>query len=260
MSIKDGAFINIIESIKNMMENSPKAEFIENDEYFLFCVGENTTEGHANGIFCFDDQNAEKIFKEAEDYFKNKGFSYTFWIRDKKNEKIEKILLDKGYEPNREPGLPVMAIDRKLNIPNLDSDYKLVQVKTIQEIRDFITVVRNCFSLEENTAQAMFNSSDVLDGKVNKGYLVYYKNRPVSAVQTYKAGGVAGIYWVATEEDMRGRGLGKFITSIGTNEALDLGVDTVVLQASRLGEPVYEKLGYKLIEYYRTYKIKIDEE
>lgn len=248
---------NLKASIKNIAENSPKGEVIEEDDYLISTIGRMSTESHANAAFCLDTENAEETFKKVDKYYKDRGMSYVFWIREDIDSEMEEVLKKKGYVPKREPGLPIMAVDRRIEIPELEEEYRAVRVKNSQEMRDFITVVRDCFSLGENTAQAMFASSNVLDGKVNKAYVVYDKSRPVSAVQTYNAGGVSGIYWVATSEDMRGKGLGKFITAVGTDEAFNLGAENVVLQASTLGGYVYEKLGYEIIGYYRTYLIEI---
>lgn len=251
------ADVNLKESIKNIAINSKKGEVIEADDYLISSVGIETNEAHANAAFCNSNKNVDRVFKEIDDYYKSKNLSYVFWIRDGIDNNIENLLKQKGYKAKRDPGMPIMIIDQKIDLEYLQKDrLQIVNVKNTQHIRDFITVVRNCFSLGENLAHAMFSSDKVVNGKNNKSYLIYYKNRPVSAVQTYKAGGVSGIYWVSTQEDIRGKGLGKLITSIGTNAALELGSHFVVLQASTLGEYVYQKLGYKTIGLYRTYLIK----
>ena len=252
------ADINLRESIKNIAENSPNGQIIETDDYLIFTIGRPTTESHANGVFCLNDSNYEFVFEIADKFFKERKLDYVFWINSDTNKQTEKYLKEKGYLPRREPGVAIMSINDKIDTPEVDFNYRLTKVKNSQEIRDYITVVRDSFDLEENIAVSMFNSEKVLNSRVNEAYLIYKNNMPVSAVQVYKAGGVSGIYWVSTLEEERGQGLGKLITSVGTNAGFEMDSDTVVLQASQLGQYVYEKLGYNLIGYYRTYQIKLD--
>ena len=62
--------------------------------------------------------------------------------------------------------------------------------------------------------------------------------------------GIAGLYWVATVEAVRKRGLGAAVTALITNEAFERGARVVTLQASVMGRPIYERLGYKTIYNY----------
>ncbi len=248
---------NLRESIKNIAMNSPSGEVVETEDYLIFTIGRRTLESHANGVFCLNDEKAAETFEAAEEFFRKRSLDYVFWVMDEKDQKMEVYLKEKGYEPRREPGISIMTIDEKLEIPEIEDRFHLSKVRSVKETRDYMTVVRDAFDLEENTATAMFSNNEVLNGKNTEGYLVYdsLSQRPVSAVQVYYDGDVSGIYWVATSSEYRGKGLGKYITSIGTNAGFDMGSDIVILQASQLGEYVYTKLGYDLKGYYRTYRI-----
>ena len=63
--------------------------------------------------------------------------------------------------------------------------------------------------------------------------------------------GVAGIYWVGSLEQARGKGLGRAITAAATNAGFDLGAEIASLQASPMGKPIYEAMGYETIFSYR---------
>jgi GNAT superfamily N-acetyltransferase len=59
------------------------------------------------------------------------------------------------------------------------------------------------------------------------------------------AGRDCGIYFVATAEEYRGRGLSTRLMRAALSEARERGCATSSLQASAMGEPVYERLGYR---------------
>jgi GNAT superfamily N-acetyltransferase len=56
--------------------------------------------------------------------------------------------------------------------------------------------------------------------------------------------GVGGIYFVATEKKHRRKGYGAAVVSATLEELAARGVETCILHASALGEPVYESLGF----------------
>jgi ribosomal protein S18 acetylase RimI-like enzyme len=73
---------------------------------------------------------------------------------------------------------------------------------------------------------------------------------PAAAALAILSHGIAGIYWVGTLESHRRRGLGEACTRAVGNAAFARGAAAVVLQASRQGEPVYLRMGYREITRY----------
>ncbi|HEX2232603.1 MAG TPA: GNAT family N-acetyltransferase [Thermoleophilaceae bacterium] len=61
------------------------------------------------------------------------------------------------------------------------------------------------------------------------------------------AGGDCGVYWVATAREARGRGLATALMRLAVADAHERGRTTSTLQATKLGQPVYERVGYRSI-------------
>jgi GNAT superfamily N-acetyltransferase len=57
--------------------------------------------------------------------------------------------------------------------------------------------------------------------------------------------GDAGVMFVATLPEARGRGLAGGLLAAALVEARDRGCDVSTLQATKMGEPVYARLGYQ---------------
>jgi GNAT superfamily N-acetyltransferase len=90
------------------------------------------------------------------------------------------------------------------------------------------------------------------DGLPLRLYQAKVECEPVSVLGTIDhapqpgaAGPDCGIYFVATEEEHRGRGLSTRLLLAALAEARERGCATSSLQASGMGEPVYERLGYR---------------
>jgi hypothetical protein len=75
--------------------------------------------------------------------------------------------------------------------------------------------------------------------------IAYLGGAPVSAAQILMSHGIAGVYWVASLESARGRGIAEAVTRHVTNLGFDLGGTNVQLQASPMGEPIYTRMGYE---------------
>ena len=68
--------------------------------------------------------------------------------------------------------------------------------------------------------------------------------RAASVLATTDHDGDCGIWWVATLPEARGRGLSSRLLRVALDEARERSVRTSTLQATKLGRPVYERIGY----------------
>jgi predicted GNAT family acetyltransferase len=76
-------------------------------------------------------------------------------------------------------------------------------------------------------------------------YVARLDGRPASTVAARYGGGDCSIWSVATADWARGRGLANALMCVALGEAAEAGCATTTLQATRLGAPVYGKIGYR---------------
>jgi GNAT superfamily N-acetyltransferase len=76
-------------------------------------------------------------------------------------------------------------------------------------------------------------------------FLGFLEGRPVACSLLLLSAGVAGIYWVATLSEARGRGLGRLMTEYPLMQAREAGYRVAVLQASQMGLSVYRSIGFE---------------
>ena len=74
--------------------------------------------------------------------------------------------------------------------------------------------------------------------------------QPLGVACGFGTGDVGGVYYVATPEEHRGQGAAALATTYVTNTLFDSGATSVVLQASAMGFPVYERLGFAVYDSY----------
>jgi GNAT superfamily N-acetyltransferase len=76
-------------------------------------------------------------------------------------------------------------------------------------------------------------------------YEARLEGRAASMLAVTDIEGDCAIWWVATLPEARGRGLAGRLLHVALAEARDRGADTSTLQATKLGRPIYERLGYR---------------
>lgn len=247
---------NLIESIKTRAENLELGEVIESDKYIIFTIGKSAEDGHLNGAICLDDNYARETLRVADDFFQERQLDYIIWVRDGENIELESYLKGNGYEPKREPGSAAMVVDKKIEGRVLPGEYREEIVKDEKSRRDFAQIVSSAFEKDLDLANYMFSEEKSLLGENVISRLIYKGDKPVGSAMTVASGDTAGIYWVGVLEECRGDGIGAYLVQSSTNQGFDMGAKSVILQASKMGEPIYKKLGYDRFKYYRWYTME----
>jgi GNAT superfamily N-acetyltransferase len=81
-------------------------------------------------------------------------------------------------------------------------------------------------------------------------YVGYTDGQPVTTGFGRRTGRTIGVYNIATIESARRHGLGAAMTERVTADGAVDGCDVAILQASPMGLPIYERLGYRTVVEY----------
>jgi GNAT superfamily N-acetyltransferase len=84
-------------------------------------------------------------------------------------------------------------------------------------------------------------------------YVGYTDGIPVTTGLGVRTGRTMGVYNIATVETARGRGYGAAMTMRIVDDGTAAGCDVAILQASDMGKPIYERLGFRTVVDYVGY-------
>lgn len=148
---------------------------------------------------------------------------------------------------------PGMVLDKPIKGRALPPRAELRWVKDGDGVQDFKQVVAESFQdlgLAREVSERYFAQAQRVITPYQILAVVYLNGEPAATAHALLSHGIAGIYWVGSIKKARGMGLAEYCTRAVGNAAFDLGARKVVLQASKFGEPVYLKMGYREITKY----------
>jgi GNAT superfamily N-acetyltransferase len=139
-----------------------------------------------------------------------------------------------------------------MEAPAAPRDLKIRTVRAGKLLRDYHGVVALGFGMPIEIARALVSSNLLLDPE-SESFVGYVDDVPVATSTLILGGRVAGVFNVATHPEHRKRGYGEALTWRAIQRGAELGCDLAALQASDMGRPIYERMGFNLVSPYKTF-------
>jgi ribosomal protein S18 acetylase RimI-like enzyme len=152
------------------------------------------------------------------------------------------VLEAAGWRLREEP-VPGMALALPARVPPAPAGLAVEEVRTPEAVAAFAETAFRGFGYPPAAAKLFLNER--LLGQ--PGVRLYAGSKGGAVVATSMlvvTGTVGGIYWVATDEAHRGRGYGEALTWAAVAGGAEAGCRVASLQASKLGRPVYARMGF----------------
>ena len=165
------------------------------------------------------------------------------------------LMAELGLVPISErPWMPGMALHPLSTNPTqaASPSHEIRQVTDEAGLDDHIQVVAAGFDLPAALMVATM-VPEVLAREDVAIYVGYTDGEPVSSGLGVRTGRTIGVYSIATIAAARKRGYGAAMTSRVAIDGGAAGCDVAILQASDMGYPIYERLGYRKVVDYMGY-------
>jgi ribosomal protein S18 acetylase RimI-like enzyme len=164
-------------------------------------------------------------------------------VREPDDADLARAALAAGYAPawTERP----MALSEPPAASPLIEEVDVRAVSTPEEVRDYGTVVAtaNDDPGERERAGLLFHDDTILAPHI-AAFVAYLDGAPVSCAMTFVSHGVAGVFYVATVERARRRGLGDALTRTAARAGFELGARAAWLGASEMGADLYRRIGF----------------
>lgn len=207
------------------------------------------------GVMRLDaDLAADEAIERARAFFGPRGLGFTFCLAMHRDADLAAALEAAGTD--RMSNSPGMVLDKRLEDAPPPPGVTVEKVQGDTAVRDFADVTGAAYAtlgMPPKFAAAQFADPRFFDQPHVAAFLARVGDAAAASAMVVVSHGVAGIYWVGTSPEARGRGLAELCTRIAGNAGLDMGARFVALQASTMGEPVYRRMGYREVTRYPWY-------
>lgn len=186
-----------------------------------------------------------EVLQRAAEFFARHQRGYSVLVAAHCDQDLREAAAGAGLHEMGSP--PGMVLDHRLADAVPPDGVDLHRVATDADRIAFGQVMEaayGTYGMPPGITPQTFAKLDVLVAPHIVSFLAEIDGRPVTGAMVVVTHGVAGIYWVGTTPEARGRGLAELCTRAAGNAGFDLGARIAALQASVMGEPVYRRMGY----------------
>ncbi|MEO1404027.1 MAG: hypothetical protein AAFV72_22635 [Cyanobacteria bacterium J06635_1] len=240
---------NLVEAYREFGRWQRSSQLVEKNGVLLM-AGTTSFPLLMNYVVRFDSQvPALAILDEAERFFNALGRSFTIVSRGQADHDLEAAAEAAGW--HQVLAVPWMVLGSKIDEPQIPPDVEIKQVTDEQGILDARQVNADAFeSLDFPRAEtnAIFGVPGRLLSSNLRVYVAYLNGEPASTAMILLTPQIAGVYWVGTKPAARGYGLAEACCRVASYAGFSAGAKWVVLQASPMGESVYQRIGYRTID------------
>ena len=163
---------------------------------------------------------------------------------------LQSLLKDHGFTYQED--WKAMAIDLKTVPESFNiNGIEIKEVLSLEELKKWTDVLVKSFEFPEivHSYKKYFINAG-LESPNSHYYLGFLNGNPVSTGVLFNGEGAAGLFYIGTVPEARGQGIAKNMVNYILSQAKNRGYRICILQASKMGYPVYKKIGFK--KYYTT--------
>lgn len=202
------------------------------------------THAYVDAAFPTDaDASPADFLEDATAFFAEQARSFVVWAQTANPELLDE-LTRRGLTPAQDP-IPAMVATAKVGGP-VGVPCRVLEGDEAAEVVGDL----NERGYQQPGMAWLMTHHDSYRAPETHWHVAFDGDVPVSTACGFRTGTTGGIYSVATPPEHRGHGYAAAITAAATNQLFDLGVERVVLQASRLGFGVYERLGFRTYDHF----------
>jgi len=200
-----------------------------------------------------DDADPEAVAAAVE-VARGRGDRFVLNLRAGRDDRFLPLARTLGLVPMGEhpwmPGMALHPIPDVLPVP--PAGHEIRRVTDDAGVEDHVQVASAGFGMPVRVVRSIVDVEIAKDPSTAL-YVGSTDGVAVTSGLGVRTGRAIGIYNVATREAARRKGYAEAMTRRIAADGAALGCDVAVLQASEMGRPIYERLGYRTVVEYVGY-------
>jgi GNAT superfamily N-acetyltransferase len=239
---------NLLGAFGSIAERVPGAVVRHEDGVFLMASGLPIR--LFNQVVVERDSAAPRQIAAAVDVLRERAAPFVVNLRRDTDDRFAAVVEGLGLQMRGEPPMPGMALyPIHSGISAATSGLDIRRVSDDAGLEDHIRTAARGFGMPEELLRPWIGS-DLWQVPGAVVYVGYADGEPVATGLGFRTGQTIGVYNIATAPSGRKRGFGTAMTERVAEDGAAAGCEVAVLQASEMGRPLYEKLGYRTVVEY----------
>lgn len=229
---------------------------VHDEDGVLLFAGNHPLPVLVNGAFRTGPRacDAASLLARADGFFGARGRGYSVLCRAHADDDLATAAAAAGLLQFGDS--PAMVLEQRLPDATPSGGVTLRRVATDADARAFgevMGVAYSTYGMPVECGPALVGTLDVLRAPHVVAFVAEVDGTVAAGAMVIVTHGVAGVYWVGTRPEGRGKGLAELCTRAAGNAGFDLGARVAGLQASVMGEPIYRRMGYVEVTRYPNF-------
>ena len=205
-----------------------------------------------NQIVVVNDEATDDAMGAAVATARDRPARFCVVLRRGADDRFAPVLADLGLvlDEHVMPGMALHPIPS--TIDRAADGFDIRVVRDAAGLDDHVRVAAEGYGFAEWIARAVIGE-ELWSRDGCAVYVGYDADAPVSAGFSVRTGRTLGIFTMATVPAARGHGHASAMTARVVADGVAAGCDVAALQASEMGRPIYERLGFRLVQEYDIY-------
>jgi ribosomal protein S18 acetylase RimI-like enzyme len=186
---------------------------------------------------------AADLIARAGDFFGAESTGFIVLVRRPDDADTERAALAAGFRAGWTER--AMAIERPPSPGSLPEGVEVRVVADAAGVAAYgrVVALANDDPGERERAPLLFHDETIIAPHI-AAFVAYAGAEPVACAMTLVSHRIAGVYYVATVEHARRRGLGDALTRMAARAGFELGAHAAWLGASDMGAGLYRRIGF----------------
>jgi GNAT superfamily N-acetyltransferase len=237
---------SFVGSYRTLVEHCAEGEILEVGGVFAFVTGIPLS--LFNGCIVVEPASSSEL-ETAMDWIDARSVPHRVFIAEPFAAGLGHVPLARGFHRDDAP-YPGMVLHPAPDPPAPPAGVTVVPV-TVSGLDAYVDLMVES-GMEPDAARQLFSPSFAADPDVQL-FLGTLDGQAVGNAVAIRSGDVSGVYAVGTRPPARRRGVGTALTWAAVAAGRGWGCDTIVLQASEMGYPIYEAMGFRTVVSYSIF-------
>jgi ribosomal protein S18 acetylase RimI-like enzyme len=180
----------------------------------------------------------------ATEFFASEGEGFIVLVRRPDDEDVERAALARGFRAGWvERPMALTAAPSAGKVPD-EVDVRVVADERAVVDYGRVVALANDDPGERERAPLLFHDETIVAPHV-AAFVAYLGAEPVACAMTLVSHRVAGVFYVATVDHARRRGLGDALSRMAARAGFEMGAEAAWLGASEMAAGLYRHIGFQ---------------